>query len=1049
MEEFFHFYFKLIKEHLNIQIVAILFISFCIFTAISAGIAWYNRVFKGRRTRNKDIKKWSSTSSSDNILDDTKKTDENKESNILNQSFELKEENDLLKNLDIVQQFWNSTSKDVQLPESDYYLASCKFVQKFRNNKDEFDNFFNNPSNIEWIMLKANDVLYQAGDTSDDGIYIVAEGILGLYHQDKLLSIYQQSDIFGYLSMILNKNRSRTIRARTNCKLICISKKIFLKANTDLQISFIETTIASQFRISQFIIQDFFKIKLIDKHLEYYQNYYQNNMNFLNELKSRKESIKLYSANSLLIESGQSNIDEFYIILSGKVAIETIDTIDNNPNYEIIQASIGTVIGLLSLLMGTSTHIKVTSLTQVKVACIKRQELQSKLLHNELLQLCYHCVKTISPILQEFDTLGFMKSWHRAGDILYEKGSKAKYIYIIVSGRVCLNKDSINHNQDQNYQLDNTLTHIKDGIFPSHNKLKENILYECGRNECFGDVSFLLSNETNQKHTCTSICVRDSEIIRISRNSFHILTNKYPYIYQIFTKILAKRLYYMSSKVNISSYNTKFSSKYNPNSINITIVPYNTKVNIKNFITKLSTSLATYGLTKIINQSLYKKLHGNDAYDHLHSYYYQSRLAFWITEMEQVYKFLIFETNANHSQWSKACIRAADIIFLVANANENAMIMKHEKELFQWNNTDPYNFFTYKELILIHDDHTKLPQHTAKWFKSPRTFDFFHHIKENNVLHYQRLSRYLSGNLIGLVLSGGGSRGLAHYSVFKTLYEQQISIDCIAGSSQGAFMAAIYAMNPIENDLDLKRIKKKSLALANAMGNLKNLLKDITIPLMSYFSGKKFSQGICEILKLNSNRKQIQIEDCWIPFFCISTNVYTCDQLIHRCGTLWQAVRASMSILEYLPPMSIKNIGLLIDGGYVSNLPVDILKDYYKPKYVIAIDVENKNNYSKTFTYYGSYLTGSWLLYKKFLSFIPGISEINIPKFSEIIYNLLYINHNRNIRSAIKTNKIDLYLRPPLGKIQLLDYHLFDKISQITYLYLQDLVKQWKQDQQD
>lgn len=59
-------------------------------------------------------------------------------------------------------------------------------------------------------------------------------------------------------------------------------------------------------------------------------------------------------------------------------------------------------------------------------------------------------------------------------------------------------------------------------------------------------------------------------------------------------------------------------------------------------------------------------------------------------------------------------------------------------------------------------------------------------------------------------------------------------------------------------------------------------------------------------------------------YFCITTNISTADQTVHTQGVLWRAVRASMSILDYLPPVVLNN-ELLIDGGYVNNIPVDVM----------------------------------------------------------------------------------------------------------------------------
>jgi predicted acylesterase/phospholipase RssA len=67
-----------------------------------------------------------------------------------------------------------------------------------------------------------------------------------------------------------------------------------------------------------------------------------------------------------------------------------------------------------------------------------------------------------------------------------------------------------------------------------------------------------------------------------------------------------------------------------------------------------------------------------------------------------------------------------------------------------------------------------------------------------------------------------------------------------------------------------------------------------------------------------------EIEDLWLPFFCVSTNLSNADVEVHQVGSLWKFVRASMSIVGMLPPV-INHGEMLVDGGYLNNIPVDIM----------------------------------------------------------------------------------------------------------------------------
>ncbi len=121
-------------------------------------------------------------------------------------------------------------------------------------------------------------------------------------------------------------------------------------------------------------------------------------------------------------------------------------------------------------------------------------------------------------------------------------------------------------------------------------------------------------------------------------------------------------------------------------------------------------------------------------------------------------------------------------------------------------------------------------------------------------------------------------------------------------------MAALYAKYITPDGL----MRADVIKMSQKLGSLWELLADATFPLVSYFSGSRFSKNIREIIGAD-----IQIEDLWIKYLCMTTNVSAADIQVHRQGSLWSAVRASMTILDYLPPFAYQNgdqTDLLIDG---------------------------------------------------------------------------------------------------------------------------------------
>lgn len=99
-----------------------------------------------------------------------------------------------------------------------------------------------------------------------------------------------------------------------------------------------------------------------------------------------------------------------------------------------------------------------------------------------------------------------------------------------------------------------------------------------------------------------------------------------------------------------------------------------------------------------------------------------------------------------------------------------------------------------KELILLHHDPHRRPQGTRNWLR-PRRVAWWHHVRTwADEADFDRVARHICGQSRAVVLSGGGSRGLAHLGVLRTLEERGLPVDVIGGTSQGAFTGGCYAM---------------------------------------------------------------------------------------------------------------------------------------------------------------------------------------------------------------------------------------------------------------
>ena len=263
---------------------------------------------------------------------------------------------------------------------------------------------------------------------------------------------------------------------------------------------------------------------------------------------------------------------------------------------------------------------------------------------------------------------------------------------------------------------------------------------------------------------------------------------------------------------------------------------------------------------------------------------------------------------------------------------------------------------------------------------------------------------------IGLVLSGGGARGLAHLGVLRELERQHIPIDYIAGTSAGALIGGMYAsglsVDEIElriKDLDLQAISFATEDRRKTTQNRRNLdyqannaldvsVSDsggVSLPI-AISDGTQVEAVLRDILK--DRPYDIDFDKLPIPFRAVASDLATGKIVVIKNGQMAQALRASMAIPGVFAPVA-KGDQLLVDGMVARNLPVDVARQMGATR-IIAVDV------------------GSDLRTKDELNSVVAVSD-------QIVGLLV----KRNVDEQVATlTKKDILIRPPLGKLSNLDF---------------------------
>jgi NTE family protein len=177
---------------------------------------------------------------------------------------------------------------------------------------------------------------------------------------------------------------------------------------------------------------------------------------------------------------------------------------------------------------------------------------------------------------------------------------------------------------------------------------------------------------------------------------------------------------------------------------------------------------------------------------------------------------------------------------------------------------------------------------------------------------------------IGLALSGGGARGLAHIGVLKTLEREGIPVDFLAGTSMGGVIAAGYAAG-----LNAAYLEQEALR----MSRWRNLLPlvDRSLPGLGLVRGERVRDYLADHIG------EITFDQLNIPLALVAVDLFSGKEVVLRSGVVADAVRATISLPGVFAPYPLDG-QLLVDGGILNNLPADVVRSM-GAEVVIAVNV--------------------------------------------------------------------------------------------------------------
>ena len=388
--------------------------------------------------------------------------------------------------------------------------------------------------------------------------------------------------------------------------------------------------------------------------------------------------------------------------------------------------------------------------------------------------------------------------------------------------------------------------------------------------ECVGAISLL----GGEARTRTVRALRDCELLRLDRSAFEALLIRHPQALLSVARNTIQRLHQRQrGSAGVSLPRT------------FAILPVDREVPARVLAMQLARALEASGTWALID---------SDAGS--------GRSSDWFAEREAQHRFVIYLDVSGDPVWRQRCLRQADVLLLPALAARPARAWPEASIL------DPVRTgHRARHLILMHAGH-QVRLGTAHGWRAPFRGEVRHHHVCNGA-DIERVARLVSGHGRGLVLAGGGARGLAHLGMLRALQEAGHRFDAVGGTSIGAILGAGLAsgwtLDAMTETFREAFVKGRPLS-------------DWTLPLVAMTRGRRASNMLRRVFGV------LDIEDLPLPYFCVSTSLSGGGMAVHRSGPLWLWLRASSAIPGVLPPV-LRQGRVHVDGALVNNLPTDVM----------------------------------------------------------------------------------------------------------------------------
>lgn len=703
--------------------------------------------------------------------------------------------------------------------------------------------------------------------------------------------------------------------------------------------------------------------------------------------------VEQHSAGDVLIAIGDVP-EKLFIVVEGRLTIESPGE-GPAPGFREERGS-GDLVGAVAFSEGGAQRHAVSCLEDCRLLTLSRGRLDRLLetspegwraieravlarvrLHHatELLDHLFGPFGALLPhVIRELESELEWRTF-KSGETLYREGDRAEAAFILLSGRLI------------------AVSELPNG--------EEEFLYTTLPGETVGEVGLL----TRRPHPFTVFAARDSEVIRLSRRSFELMLERNSRALTRVSRIIASRL--ARRRFELDRQQAQISC--------IALLPASEEVMLEGLVEVLRRGLSAYGEVVVLSSDSAERELGmpgiaqvsDDAPAHL-------RLLQWLQEKERDGRLLVYQADPTWTKWSERCASQADHLTIVAEAGSAPNL--EDLEDLEQRLVRPRRRWS---LLLLHPPETDRPRGTASWLDRSHA-DAVYHARRGNQADEARLIRLLAGRGVGLVLGGGGARGFAQVGVIRAMEELGIPIDMVGGTSIGAVMA-YYAARRMDPSEIQGHLRSKWSALL-----------DYTFPAVSLMTGRRITNLI------DNESAGINIEDLWLPYFAVATNLTSSESVVHTRGKVADAIRASVSIPGVLPPVS-RAGDLLVDGGVLNNMPIDVMRERNPYGTVIAIDVAPPRG-PEAKVDHGNAISGWSVLLKKIL---PWTRAPALPGLASTMLTTMVVGSSRARNAMLDADLADLYLNLHVHGVGILEFDVVDETVELGYRDSVEVLREW------